>query len=84
VLTEGGEVLRRECLECGELRGYNAHERIDASHTEKRKLGLVRDERLDEQVELVQDLLEPQLARLMHDDEEQLIGMRGTRVLQRK
>ena len=35
-------------------------------------------ERVDEQVELVEDDLEPELARLVHDDEQQLVGVLGS------
>jgi len=41
-------------------------------------------ERIDQQVELVEDLLEPELTCLMHHDEQQLVGMLRTRVLQRE
>ena len=43
-------------------------------------------ERVDQSVELVEDLLEPQLARLVHDDEQQLVRMlgHGARTLQRE
>jgi hypothetical protein len=34
-----------------------------------------RLERHDESVQVVQDRLEPQLARLVHDDEQQFVGM---------
>ena len=39
-----------------------------------------------EMIHLVQHALEPQLARLMHDDEQQLVGMLGhhARTLQRE
>ena len=36
-------------------------------------------QRVDQRVQLVEDLLEPQLARLVHDDEEQLVGVLGHR-----
>ena len=79
VATELGEVLRGKRLERGELRRDDPHERVDASHAEERELGLALLERVDQAVELVQDLLEPQLARLMHDDEQQLVGVLGLR-----
>ena len=86
VAPELREVLRRERLEGGELRRHDSHERVDASHAEERELRFLLLERVDQSVELVEDLLEPQLARLMHDDEEQLVRVLGrrARALQRE
>jgi hypothetical protein len=86
MLPEFGEVLRRQGLERGELRRDDAHERVDPSHAEQGELRLAPLEHVDQCVELVEDLLEPELTRLMNDDEQQLVGVRwdGAGMLQRE
>src|SRR5579884_1348584 len=84
VSAELREVLGRERLERRELRRHDAHERVDALQAPECLAGLTPLERDDEPVEVVPNGLEPQLARLMDDDEQELVGMlrRGARALQ--
>jgi hypothetical protein len=75
VAAELGEALWRQCLESGELSGDDPHESIDAFH------GCYGAERVafrqtsDKPAQLVQYELEPKLAGLVNDYEEQLVGM---------
>src|SRR3954465_3256508 len=50
---------------------------VDALHPCERAERIARLEQGDQSLELVQNELEPQLARLVHDYEEQLVGVLG-------
>src|SRR4029078_6178645 len=64
----------RQGLQRRELTGDDVDERVDSFHRCQRTQSIARLQQLDESLQLVQDQLEPQLARLMHDDEEELVG----------
>ena len=84
--AELGEVLRRQRLERVELRGHDAHQGIEPAHVPECAAAVVAGKGGGQLIELEQDRLEPQLARLVHDDEQQLVRMFGARPqpLQRK
>jgi hypothetical protein len=73
VSAELREALRRQRLERRELAGHDPDERIDALDRCRRRERLPIMHRIDQRIELVEDDLEPQLARLVDDDEQQLV-----------
>ena len=84
VIAELEEIVRRHRLEHGELLDQQALD-LDAAAEEAVRLErVVGVEQRDDRVELVQDLLEPELVDLVDDDEEELVVVRriGLRVLQ--
>src|SRR5262245_19618559 len=54
---------------------HDAHQRVDALDVPERLTRLGVFHRVDERSQVGEDDLEPQLARLVHDDEQQLIRM---------
>src|SRR5215208_15968 len=73
VATKLRKALRRKCFECAELSGHNPDQRIHSLHRRKCPQRVVAAETRAQRIELVKNELEPQLARLMHDDEEKLV-----------
>ena len=69
------EALGRQCVERRQLVGDDAHERVEPLCHHHRGGHARRLERVHERIELVQDHLEPELAGLVHDDEQQLVGV---------
>jgi len=69
------EPLRRKRLQRRELRGDYAHEGVDACHGRQGPARVVFLHGAHEHSQLVQHDLEPQLGRLVHDDEQQLVGV---------
>lgn len=62
-------MLRRQCLQRSELRGYDPNKCVDSLYRRDCTKGVVLLEARDERAELVENELEPQLARLMYDNE---------------
>jgi hypothetical protein len=83
---ERQELQRRHRLEDVELRDEHFHDRQDPLERVLRAVRLVAAQQRRDAIELVQQLLEPQLIDLVDDDEEQLVmlGSLGTRLLQRE
>ena len=83
-LAERLELQRRHRLEDVELRDQHLEDGEDALHRVLRAGGVVDVEQGAHPVELVQDLLEPELVDLVDDDEQQLVvlGAVGARLLQ--
>src|SRR5688572_4814689 len=79
VSTELRESLGWERLERRELGGDDMNERVDTLDGGQSAERIVGFEQGDERGQLVKNQLEPQLARLVHDDEEKLVGMFGYR-----
>ena len=79
-------MLRRQCLERIQLRRDDAHERVEPTHVPESATGVGALERARQLIELEENRLEPELTRLMHDDEEQLVRVlrRRSRTLQRE
>jgi hypothetical protein len=73
--AELGKVLRWKRAERRQLLGHDPHQRVDALNPPERLADLACFEGRDEAVHVVQDRLEPQFARLVHDDEQQLVGV---------
>ena len=80
------EPLRRKSFERIELSSDNVHQCIHAFYRANGPKRVAFFEPSDECTELVKNQLEPELARLMNDDEQQLVGMlrRGSQSLQRE
>src|SRR5687767_4239721 len=70
--TKLRETMRRKRVERGQLSGDDAHQRVDALQHEHAAQHVTPLKLCDERLELVEQDLEPELARLMHDDEQQL------------
>ena len=79
IAAELREVLGRYRLQRVELRGHDPHQGVEATHVPECAAGIVAREHGRQLIQLEEDCLEPQLARLMHDDEEKFIGVLGTR-----
>ena len=78
-------MLRGHRFECRQLRGHDLHQRIHPLNRQHGVHHLSTFHRVGQVIHLVQDALEPQLAGLVHHDEEKLVGMVGQpRTLQRK
>lgn len=75
VATELRETLRRQRFESSQLSSDNADESIDALHRGNRAESVAFTQTRNQSAQLVENQLEPQLARLMNDDEQKLIGM---------
>jgi len=71
------EALWREGLQCGELPGDNVNEGVHSAHGCESAERVVCLHQANERVELVKNELEPQLARLVDDDEKELVGVLG-------
>jgi hypothetical protein len=69
------EALRRQRLQRRQLPRDDADEGVDPLDGADCSERVPAFHCTDQRIELVEDDLEPQLARLMHDDEQQLIGM---------
>src|SRR5262245_70394 len=69
-LAEAEELERRHCLENVELRDHHFEDRQDPLQRVLRAMRLVLFEQMADAIELVQQLLEPQLIDLMDHDEE--------------
>src|SRR5438105_9452908 len=79
VAAELRESLWREGFQCRQLASDDVNQRVDPSHGGERAESVPALKQADQSVELVQHELEPELARLMHDDEQELVGMLGLR-----
>src|SRR5262245_22518652 len=66
-------MLWRQRVERGQLRSHDLYERIESANGEHGIHHFTALHRIDEVVHLVKHALEPQLARLVHHDEEQLV-----------
>ena len=86
VPAELREPLRRKRFQRGELCGHDAHQRIDSLDRPDSTECVALLEARDQPAQLVKNELEPELTRLVDDDEQQLVGMFrvGTQSLQRK
>src|SRR5688500_8012979 len=73
------EALGWARLERRELGGDDMNERVDTLDGGQSAERIVGRDQGDERGQLVKNQLEPQLARLVHADEEQLVGMCGYR-----
>ena len=85
-LAEREELERRHGLEDVQLRDHDLQDRQDPFQRVLRTVRFVAFEPLTNAVELVQQLLEPELVDLMDDDEEELVVLRScrSRLLQRE
>src|SRR2546423_1297545 len=79
VAAELRQSLWREGLQGRPLASDDVNQRVDPSHRCKRAESIPALKQADQPVELVQNELEPELARLMHDDEQELVGVLGLR-----
>src|SRR5690349_25155333 len=66
-------MLWRQRLEGIQLRRHDAHQRVQPAHLPERAAGVEALQCKRELIELVEDRLEPELTRLVDDDEEQLV-----------
>ena len=84
--AEGQELERRHRLEDVELRDHHLQDRQDPLQRVLRAMRSSWSSSAHHAIELVQQLLEPQLVDLVNDDEEHLVvlGPVGTRLLQRQ
>ena len=69
------EVLRRQQRERRELGRHDAHHAVDALHLPQRQPAVALLEGGRKRVEIAEQHLEPQLARLVHDDEQEFVGV---------
>src|SRR6185295_11463062 len=81
-LAEGQELERRHRLEDVELRHHHLQDRQDPLQRVLRAVRLVLLEQRAHAIELVEQLLEPQLVDLVNDDEQHLVVLVRARLLQ--
>jgi hypothetical protein len=67
--------MGRERVERRQLRRDDAHQRVDALEREDAGEHVTALKLRDERFQFVQQHLEPELTCLVHDDEEELVGM---------
>src|SRR2546430_3521321 len=58
---------------------YDPHQGVDPLYMPERAPGIVQLQRVNQRADFGENDLEPELARLVDDDEEQLVGMLGRR-----
>ena len=79
MVAEREEVLRGHRLEDLDVLDQDPLDRVDALQIVTRSLGLPSEQAVAHRLQLEQDLLEPELVRLMDDDEEELVVDGGIR-----
>ncbi len=79
VVAKGIEFLRRHRLEDIDLLFEQPLNRVNAAEELRRAQKIIGVERRDRRLQLVQELLEPELIDLMDNDEEQLVMVRRIR-----
>ena len=84
--AEAEELERRHRFQDVELRHHHFQDREDALQGVLRTMRFVRFQKLDDAIQFVQQLLEPELVHLVDDDEQRLVmfGPCGAWLLQRQ